>query len=199
MPLWKKLLLAAAALVAAFALLGFFVAPPLVKARLLREMSKRLNREVSVGKVSVNPFELSVAIRDLKIQDKDGKPFASWDRAEFNYRFTSLLSHDFVFDALAFEAPYARFVINEDGSLNIDDLLRIFRATPEGTSHGPPAAWRFEQVRVTGARVGFTDRQRSPIFETTVGPFELRLDRFSTKTNSEAPYRSEEHTSELQS
>ncbi|HEX4823031.1 MAG TPA: DUF748 domain-containing protein [Candidatus Polarisedimenticolaceae bacterium] len=188
MPLWKKLVLGAAALVAAFALLGFFVAPPLVKARLLREMSKRLNREVSVGKVSVNPFELSMVIHDLKILDKDGKPFASWDRAEFNYRFTSLLSHDYVFDALTFEAPYARFVINEDGSLNIDDLLRIFRATPSTEQAGPPSAWRFETVRVTGARIGFTDRQRSPVFETTVGPFELHLDRFSTKTNSEAPY-----------
>ena len=187
MALWKKLLIAGAALAAAFALVGFFVAPPFVKARLLRELTKRLNREVSVGAVSVNPFELSVAIRDLKIQDKDGKPFASWDRGEFNYRFTSLLSHDYVFDSLTFDAPYARFVINEDGSLNVDDLLRIFRATPTETS-GPPSAWRFEAVRVSGARVGFTDRQRSPVFETTVGPFELRLDRFSTKANSEAPY-----------
>lgn len=188
MALWKKLLIVAAALVALFAVLGFFVAPPLVKARLLREMSKRLNREVSVGAVSVNPFELALTVRDLKILDKDGKPFASWDKGFFNYRFTSLLSHDFVFDELAFDNPYARFVINKDGTLNIEDLLQIFRASPSDKSAGPPSAWRFQSVRVTGARIGFTDRQRTPEFESTVGPFELHLDRFSTSPNSESPY-----------
>jgi hypothetical protein len=192
--LWQRLLLAGAALVALFALVGFFVAPPIVKARLLREMSRRLGRPVSVGKVGVNPFELSLSIRDLKIQDKDGKPFASWDRGEFNYRFTSVLSRNFVFDSLTFEAPYARFVINEDGSLNIDDLLKIFRAAPAKASSGPPPVWRFEAVRVHGARVGFTDRQRTPDFESTVGPFELSLDRFSTAAGSESPYGFEGRT-----
>jgi hypothetical protein len=188
MPLWKKLAFAGTVLFVLFALGGFFVAPPIVKARILRELSRRLGREVSVGAVSVNPFELAVSIRDLRILDKDGKPFASWDRANFNYRFTSLLSHDFVFDELSFENPYARFVINENGTLNIDDLLKIFRAAPAEAPAGPPAVWRFEAVRVTGARVGFTDRGRVPVFETTVGPFALNLDRFSTSPHSESPY-----------
>jgi hypothetical protein len=194
MPLWKKLLVAGTALVALFAVVGFFVAPPIVKSRILRELRTRLGRVVTVGAVAVNPFELSVSIRDLRIQDKDGKPFASWDRAEFNYRFTSLLSRHHVFDALRFERPYARFVINADGSLNVDDLLQIFRATPAEAEAGPPAVWRFEAVRVTDATVGFTDRQRSPTFETTVGPFALSLDRLSTENGSESPYGFEGRT-----
>jgi len=188
MSLWKKSLLGAAIGFVLFALTGFFVAPPIVKSRMLRELSKRLGREVSVGEVAVNPFELSVSIRNLGIKDRDGRPFASWDRAILNYRFTSLLSHDFVFDELRFENPYARFVINADGTLNIDDLLQIFRATPTEARSGPPPVWRFEAVRVTGARVGFTDRVRQPVFETTIGPFALNLDRFSTSANSESPY-----------
>ena len=185
---WKVWLALAAGSLALFAFLGFVVAPPFVKARLIRELSKRLGREVSVGAVAVNPFELSLTLSDLKIADTDGKPFASWDRAELNYRFTSLLSRDFVFDAMIFDKPYARFVMNADGSLNIDDLLKIFRAAPAEGSSSRPAVWRFEAVRVHGAKVGVTDRVRSPEFETTVGPFELNLDRFSTSPNSESPY-----------
>jgi hypothetical protein len=185
---WKKLLLVGVGLLVLFAVTGFFIAPPLVKARMLRELSKRLGREVSVGSVAINPFELSMTVRNLRIMDKDGKPFASWDRAYANYRFTSFLSHDFTFDELSFDNPYARFVINQDGTLNIDDLLRIFRAAPAEAPKGPPPAWNFAVVHVTGARVGFTDRQRTPVFESTIGPFELSVEKFSTSPNSDAPY-----------
>lgn len=167
---------------------GFFIAPPFVRARILREMSKRLGREVSVGKVTVNPFEISATIHDLRIKDKDGAPFASWDEGTVNYRFTSFLSRDFVFDEVRFVKPYARFVIEKDGSLNIDDLIRIVRADADRDRSGPPARWTFLAVHIEEARIGVTDRMRTPTFESTVGPFRLDLTGFSTNPNSESPY-----------
>src|SRR4030095_5811920 len=39
-----------------------------------------------------------------------------------------------------------------------------------------------------GARIGFTARMRTPVFESTLGPFRFELDRFSTSPSSESPY-----------
>jgi hypothetical protein len=187
-PRWKTLLLAAAGLLAAFAVGGFFVAPPFVKARLLTELSHRLGREVTLGAIAVNPFELSVTVRDLAIKDKDGAPFASWSKAVINYRFTSFLTRNQAFDEMSFYAPYARFVIDAKGGLNIDDLLKIFREVPAAPASGPPPVWSFDKVHVEGARIGFTDQTRSPAFDTTIGPFRLDLERFSTKPDEQNPY-----------
>ena len=183
----RRLLIAAAALFVLFVAGGFLLGPPLLKARILREMSKRLGREVTVGRVSVNPLELSARIHDVSIKDLDGAVFASWREAYANYRFTSFLSRNFYFDELSLQEPYARFVIEKSGALNIDDLLRIVRAAPKDTTR-PPATWNFEKMQVESARIGFTDRMRTPAFESTLGPFRFQLDRFSTSPSSESPY-----------
>ena len=183
----KKLLIAAGAMFALFVAFGFLLGPPILKARIVREMSKRLGREVSVGKVSVNPLELSARIHDVSIKDLDGAVFASWKAAYVNYRFTSFFSRNFYFDELSLQEPYARFVIERNGALNIDDLLRIVRAAPAEPAK-TPATWNFDKMQVESARIGFTDRMRTPVFESTLGPFRFQLDRFSTSPSSESPY-----------
>jgi hypothetical protein len=185
--LGPRLLIAGVGLFLLFVVGGFLLGPPIVKARLLREMSKRLGREVSVGSVRVNPLELSARIRDLSVKDLDGAVFASWKEAYVNYRFTSFLSRNFYFDGLSLREPYARFVIEKSGALNFDDLLRIVREAPKDTTR-EPATWNFEKMSVDGARIGFTDRMRTPVFESTLGPFRFELDRFSTSPSSESPY-----------
>jgi uncharacterized protein DUF748 len=183
----RRLLIAAAALFVLFVAGGFLLGPPLLKSRILREMSERLGREVTVGRVSVNPLQLSARIHDVSIKDLDGAVFASWKEAYVNYRFTSFLSRNFYFDELSLQEPYARFVIEKSGALNIDDLLRIVRAAPKDTTR-TPATWNFEKMQVESARIGFTDRMRTPVFESTLGPFRFQLDRFSTSPSSESPY-----------
>ena len=183
-----RLLIAAAGLFLLSVAGGYLFGPPLLKARILREMSQRLGRQVTVGKVSVNPLALSARIHDLSIQDLDGAVFASWKEAYVNYRFTSFLTRNFNFDELSFTEPYVRFVIEKNGALNFDDLLRIFRAKPQTPPPGPPAVWNFDKLAVERARIGFTDRMRAPAFESTLGPFRFQLDRFSTSPSSESPY-----------
>ena len=185
--LGPKLLIASLGVFSLLVAAGFLLGPPILKARILREMSKRLGREVAVGSVRVNPLELSARVRDLSVKDLDGAVFASWKEAYVNYRFTSFLSRNFYFDELSLKEPYARFVIEKSGALNIDDLLRIFREAPKDTAR-TPATWNFEKMSVDGARIGFTDRMRTPVFESTLGPFRFELDRFSTSPSSESPY-----------
>jgi len=174
--LGPKLLIASLGVFSLLVAAGFLLGPPILKARILREMSKRLGREVAVGSVRVNPLELSARVRDLSVKDLDGAVFASWKEAYVNYRFTSFLSRNFYFDELSLKEPYARFVIEKGGALNIDDLLRIFREAPKDTAR-TPATWNFEKMSVDGARIGFTDRMRTPVFESTLGPFRFELDR----------------------
>src|SRR4051812_13045484 len=73
-----------------YALLGFLVLPPIVKAVAIKQISKQLDREVSIRRVRLNPFVLSGLIRELVVKDKDGQPFLSVDEAYANFQLSSL-------------------------------------------------------------------------------------------------------------
>lgn len=56
-----------------FSLILFFAGPPLLKSYLTDSLSRTLGRKVSVGAVHVNPLELSVAVDDFSLAERDGK------------------------------------------------------------------------------------------------------------------------------
>ena len=58
---------------------GFFILPPIVRSVAVKQISKQLDREVSIEKIKINPFVLSATVDGLLIKDKDGQPFISWD------------------------------------------------------------------------------------------------------------------------
>src|SRR3974390_2487882 len=69
-----------------YAILGFLILPPIVRAIAVKQLSQQLDREVSIEKVRINPFALSTSVRGLLIKDKDGQPFISWDEVYVNFQ-----------------------------------------------------------------------------------------------------------------
>jgi hypothetical protein len=80
-----------------YTILGFFILPPIIRAVVARQISRQLNREVSIQKVRLNPFALSITIRGLMIKDKDGQPFVSWDELYVNFQLSSFFGRAWVF------------------------------------------------------------------------------------------------------
>src|SRR5690349_548120 len=73
-----------------YTVVGFLILPPIVRVIAVKQLSKELNREVTIEKIRLNPFALSVAVRGLLIKDKDGQPFVSWDEVYVNFQISSL-------------------------------------------------------------------------------------------------------------
>ena len=91
------------------------------------------------GKVKLNPFAFSVAIRGLLIKDKDGEPFLSWDEVYVNFQLSSFLGHPWVFKKISVTGPFARAQLNKDGTFNFSDLITKFAPTnaPAAATQGP--------------------------------------------------------------
>src|SRR4030042_2590944 len=80
---FKKTLLWFASAFVIFTLFGFFAVPPILKSVLLKEFSKSLNRSVSIGKISVNPFTLRLKIEKVHVAEKGSREtFFSLDEME---------------------------------------------------------------------------------------------------------------------
>jgi hypothetical protein len=73
-----------------YTIFGFLILPPIVRVAAVKQISKQLDREVSIEKVKINPFSLSATVRGLLIKEKDGQPFVSWDDVYVNFQLSSI-------------------------------------------------------------------------------------------------------------
>ena len=76
---YKKILLGLAIFFALLTLVGFFVLPPIVKSVLTKQLSQNLHREVTIQKIKINPYTLSITVRGFPVKDRTGpETFASF-------------------------------------------------------------------------------------------------------------------------
>ncbi|MEO6004269.1 MAG: DUF748 domain-containing protein [Opitutus sp.] len=170
-----------------YSVVGFVVAPPILKDQLVKRLTVELGRPVRITTIRINPWILSLAIEGLAVTDPDGQPLVSWNRVYVNFDPTSFLVKEWRFQEITAAAPSGRVEVNKDGSMNFSDLVAKFSANKT-----PPAKpmWplRIAKLVVTGAQLDFTDHSRAEEFKTRVGPVNFSLVKFHTSPNRDAPY-----------
>jgi hypothetical protein len=191
-PRRRKLALWIFWLLFAYAIIGFLILPPIIRAVAVKQLSKQLDREVSIQKVKLNPFAFSTAIRGLLVKDKDGEPFISWDEVYVNFQLSSFLGHPWVFKKISVTGPFARVQLNRDGTYNFSDLLAKF--SPTNAAPAPPQApakpvglW-IGRLLITNATASVTDLTHHQPFKRLVGPLNFTLEHFETNPDNKNPH-----------
>ena len=180
-PRLKKLAVWTAAVFVFYTVLGFFLLPPIVRVVAVKQLSKHLDRPVTIQKVRLNPYTLSATIRGLLIADKDGAPLASWKEVYVNFQLSSLFGRAWVFKEVNLSRPFVRIRINKDSTLNFSDIVaRIAPAWKPSTTGGRGCPWRISRVHVSDGRASFTDLIPRMPFKRMIGPLELALTNFRT-------------------
>ena len=159
-PRVRRLLFGFAGAVVLFALLGFFAVPPLLKGYLVRTLSEKLHRPVTVRTVRFNPFTLTARLKDGGIRNPDGSPFLSFDSLTLGASLRSIPDRGAVLDELVLKGLRLSIVRRRDGSYNFSDLLK--RRTS-----GRPLRYSLNNIRVLGASISFDDRPKGARHEVT--------------------------------
>ena len=180
-----------------FTVFGFFVAPPIIKAQLERRASAELGRTVTVGKVRVNPYAASVTLEDFDVRLKQGDgSFLGWKRLYVNFDPLASVLGTWTFGVIELEGFHVTALLHRDGTFNFDDIIRKLSAgTPPAPATpakpSPLPAVHIGSLKVTGARLDFTDESRAHPFATTFGPVGLAITEFRTVGVAGAPYHFE--------
>jgi hypothetical protein len=183
-------------ILAIYAVVGFFVVPPIVRAQAEKRLSEAIGRKVSVGSVSLNPFALSVTVRDFCISEKDGSTtFVGWDSLYVRVDALASLWGDWVVGAVDLDGFNANVELNKDGSVNFSDILaRVGKTTEASGPSAAPHPVRVGRLGVTRASVTFLDRSLKHPFHATVWPLTFSLSGFRTVGSAGAPYHFEATT-----
>jgi hypothetical protein len=182
-----------ATLLVLFTITGFFILPPIVKSQLVKRLSAELGRPVTLGKVRMNPFVLSVTLEDLDVGESNAPgSFFGWQRLYLNFEAIPSLMGEWVFSEIALDGFHSHVAINQDGTFNFSDLLAKVAAMPvQSAAAKPPRPILIDSLRITGARVDFSDNSRKRPFRTIVGPVSFTLTEFRTAGDRGAPYHFE--------
>ena len=192
---WRRrrvLLASAAGVVALYALLGFVVAPWVLKGQLVKQVGALTGRPVTVERVRVNPFALSLTVEGFLVKDLDGSRLASFDRLHVNAALLRLFRREVGVEDFQIDRPYLHAGLDAKGRLNVADILKRLseddgKAPPPGGTGG--VIFAVGHLRIGEAQIDFTDRSRRRPFETTVGPISLELRNFRTRRgDGESPY-----------
>src|SRR5262245_14272770 len=74
-----------------YAILGFLIAPPIVKWQLAKQVTKQLGREATIDKLSINPFALSVRVRGFLLKERSSaEPAVRFDELYANLSSASI-------------------------------------------------------------------------------------------------------------
>lgn len=166
-----------AALVGLYALLGFKVAPGIVRDKAIEYVRAEYGRELTLGEIRIHPFKLQFEARDIAFPDADGERMLGLARLFVDFEVSSLWKRAFYFREVDLDAPYVRAMIRPGGAMNLADLAPKVPAPAEHDE--PPTVWIADLVVADGV-ADFIDRARSRPFERKFAPVAFTLQDFKT-------------------
>jgi hypothetical protein len=153
---WRRILIGGATALVVFALVGFFVVPPILKSVVTKQLTAALHRDVSIREVRFNPFALSVTVRGLAIKEPKGaETFASLEELYVNLETFSLPRWAVVVSEFRLTKPFLRVVHRPDQSYNFSDLLPSQETRP--TAPATPLRFSVNNIRIVDGGVDFLD------------------------------------------
>jgi len=155
----RKFLIWSASLFAVFIVFAFFGLPPLVKSILIKRLSAAIHREVSIQKVNINPFTLSVTVRGFIAKDRaSSETFASFDELFLNLQGLSALRLALIVKEIRVSQPFIRVVRHKDNSYNFSDLLAADES--QKTDAKLPLQFSLNNIQILNGSVDFRDEPK---------------------------------------
>lgn len=194
----RPVVIAAAAL-AFYTLVGFFLAPYLVKRYVPRSLESALGTPATIGSVRMNPFLLTAEVTDFSLREKNDRTLAGFHRLFVNFQLSSLFRWAWTFRDIRLDSPSARIVIEKDGALN---WAKLGPAVPDPPAPGPdspddtdadseksgPVRLLVHAVAIEDGKIDIADLRQSRPAALAVHPVDIALNNISTLADREGAY-----------
>lgn len=158
----KKTLKIIAISIAVIAITGFLILPAILRPMLERKMSEALHRQVAIHKVYVNPFTLAVALKGVKINQRDSSEvMLSFDEFYVNVQSLSVVKRGLIVSSVRLIKPYVNVTRNKDLSYNFSDLTVPGPAPVKEEKPKKPFKFSINNIEVVNGSADFFDEPKN--------------------------------------
>ena len=177
----------AAGLLAAYAVLGFWIVPLVIKNQVPKFGQAELARQASIGEVAFNPFTLRLEAADLRLAQADGAPLFGVGKLAVQLQWRSLIRRAWSFAEIRITAPTANLVVAPDGRFNVAELLARFQRRPDEVSADTRLPRLVvKQFALEQGRVDMRDQRVG--YSEVFSPIDFTLSDFSTLPDQNDAY-----------
>ena len=191
---FRHYVLALILVVGLYALLGFVVAPYLIKKYGVPAISQQLHRPVLLQDIQINPFLLSIRLVGFEIQESDQSAILGFDEFAIDFEgAASLFTQSYTFKEISLVLPFVSARILPDKKVN---LLGLLPPPGEKPAEEPPPEKQktaiplvqVDMIQIRSGVVEFRDESKKKPVTIDVVPIEILLRNFSTKPGKDNPY-----------
>ena len=155
-PLVRRGAIAILALIVLFGLIGYFVLPGLIKAKVESLVEEKLGRKLGIEAIEISPYSLEATVRGLKLSERDGAtPFVAFDALYVNVQAESIFRLAPVVREVKLSKPYVHLVREEGTRFNFTDILELINSQPPSDE---PARFSINNIAIENGRIEFDDR-----------------------------------------
>lgn len=174
-----------------YALLGFVVAPYLIKQYGVPAISQQLQRPVLLQDIRINPFALSIRLTEFEIQEQNQSAIMGFSELFIDFEPTvSLFRQAYAFKEIQLMLPFVSARILPDKKVNLLGLLPPQAETPPLAKQEKAEIplVQVELIQIQSGVVEFRDESKRKPVMIDVVPIEILLRNFSTKPGKDNPY-----------
>ena len=168
-----------------YALLGFAGLPYLLERFVPPKVTQLVQRPLSIGGISFNPFLFKFEARDILLAEADGQPVFGLKRLFVDFELlSSLLKWAPTLAEVRLEGPTVNLVQDKDGLLN---LSRIAASLPPEDPNAPkppadaaPPRLIVQHIVLAGGEINFENQAQQPPVVNKADHLDLELRNLST-------------------
>ena len=176
MSLWKKTLLIGVSLCLLTLTFITLILPGIINSRASLWVAENTGRALKIESISINPFNLSVTIKQLQLSETDQeKTFVSWDLLRVSLSTASLYHRAAVIDELHIERPFVHLERQPAERFNFSDLLPEKTDEPEHTTLDEPIRFSLNNLSINHGRIDLLDNSLDEAVQHTVRNLQLVL------------------------
>lgn len=157
----KRVLIAVAGLLVLYTLFGFVILPLILRSVLVEQISSLTKRRAFVETVDVNPYALTIGIRELKLEDLNANPFVAFDELFVDFELiASAFNRAIVFKEVRLAKPDIHIVRTGASTFNFSDLIPADAPEDEKKPADGSKTVRLavDKISLTKGAVQFSDR-----------------------------------------
>ncbi|MFO7749299.1 MAG: DUF748 domain-containing protein [Desulfobacteraceae bacterium] len=195
--LLNKAFIFSVALIIIYTLAGFFLAPYLIKRQSTQFARESLNCRMVMEEVRVNPYALTVDIKNFDLKKRDGSPLLAFKAIFTNFEISSLWRRAWTFADIRLEGPVVNLKIGPEGRINLIDVAdRIPKSEKEENSSlqekaegevRPPRVI-FEHIALNQGKIIFTDQSGPTPGSIKLETIGLELKNLTTLPDEKGAY-----------
>lgn len=183
-----KPLIIAVCLAAAYAVLGFYIVPAVLKSKIPSTIQEETGRKASVANIEFNPFTLLASIQGFKVQEKSGQPFVGFDNFNVDVNaFQSIKQLALVIDELTLNKPTIYLAKQKDGKFNFEDMAKPKeKEEPKEPDDGEMFPLNIVKLSITDGTLFWDDKHFAKPVSEEIAPINLDVSGLSTEANAKA-------------